>query len=602
MKNLLFLILLVGYLQALVVQTSADLDLKKAVGTFQGVVFYKNAPQKHLIIEGTYKLQNSKLILEATHLKKIPPNKKSKPTTHPLLQVQAVQNLGTMRLKKIAKGSKIYFKEPNLQKMATLLGVDYAQYVASQNVLGVLNPPNSAPTPQNLTVANPQTQTNPTSSKTLSNAPKTSTPRSYQRTTRTPSTRSTRTTRRRTSTTRSHTTSKARTASRRNSQSIKTTTSTHSTRSRTPRTPRSTRSNRTQVASTQNTPPTQRAYPTPNPSNPPISTNPSPSPSSPTYAPSYIPIPESNFIPPRTSPTPSQPTPNTTKPAQNPQATLVAENKDKKENGVKEADKQAPPSQTPKTSMESPTIQHGAGMGEMQEFACGHWTYDDDKLEAYRPSVMRGLDKASGQYLDLSPCNLEADPTSGKSGKIVLAYTQLPDKIEVLGPTTTMHTFKLSRANYSEGRCYKARTRQCLHIEPNSNQEWSSTYSTTTTKITKTYKRPPQVGSALSTEYIKVLEENKAERKSTIKDNGLGLSDQFMEFVEIYQGQYLDDRIKNSPEYVAWKERFVRPGHGTCSQYEIEKLITNKKVLPSIHNTRIICVKSGDFLLENKQP
>nr|WP_233708657.1 hypothetical protein [Helicobacter bizzozeronii] len=216
MKSLLFLILLVGYLQALVVQTSTDLDLKKAVGTFQGVVFYKNAPQKHLIIEGTYKLQNSKLILEATHLKKIPPNKKSKPTTHPLLQVQATQNLGTMRLKKIAKGSKIYFKEPNLQKMATLLGVDYAQYVASQNVLGVLNPPNSAPTPQNLTAANPQaTQTDPTSptnSKALSNTPKTSTPKSYQRTTRTPSTRTTRTTRRRTSTPRSHTTSKARTA------------------------------------------------------------------------------------------------------------------------------------------------------------------------------------------------------------------------------------------------------------------------------------------------------------------------------------------------------------------------------------------------------
>ncbi len=300
-----------GSLQALVIQTSEDLDLKKAVGTFQGAVFYKNAPQKHLIIQGVYKLQGAKLILEATHLQKIPPNKKLKPTTHPLSQVQATQNLGTMRLKKIAKGSKIYFKEPNLQKMASLLGVDYAQYVASQKVPGILNP--TTPTPsQSPTSANPPTtQTNPTNPKTLSSTPKTSTPRSYQRSTRKVGTRTRRSPTRSKGTSRRTYTSKS---TRSRGTAIRTG------RTKTPsltstKTPQSTPVAQThpQTSLVQSNPATPPA--------PPQAYQPSPPSSS--YTPSYIPmpLPESNFVPSRSpSPTTPQTTPTTKPPPRSPRS------------------------------------------------------------------------------------------------------------------------------------------------------------------------------------------------------------------------------------------------------------------------------------------
>ncbi|GMB91725.1 hypothetical protein [Helicobacter ailurogastricus] len=346
---------------------------------------------------------------------------------------------------------------------------------------------------------------------------------------------------------------------------------------------------------------------------------------SPTYNPSYMPLPLNYPQTSTPSQTPSMPTNNTPqnqstqKAAPTPTPSDLIESPKETPKSTESKEKQPEPTEQPQDKkakqpeQEKPEleakklepnpkatleVQTHLGMGGPQEVACGFWTYDDEKLQAKRPSVVRALDKTSGQYLDISPCDFKADSASAKGAGITLAYTELPPKIEVLGPTTTMHTFILSKANYSERLCYKAKTRQCLHIEPNTTTEWTSTYSTTTTKTTKTYQRPPQVGQTTPTEYSTTTEDTKAERKTDIKKNDLHLSPQFMEFVEVYEKKYLDSQVAHSKEYLEWREKHVRPKQGTCSEYEIEELIKNKKVRPSIHNTRIVCVKSGDYLLE----
>ncbi|BCZ17353.1 hypothetical protein NHP190003_06350 [Helicobacter sp. NHP19-003] len=351
---------------------------------------------------------------------------------------------------------------------------------------------------------------------------------------------------------------------------------------------------------------------------------------SPTYSPSYMPLPLNYPQTSTTTPsTPSRQTPNTPTTPQATQPTPSTLTEIPKEPS-KPLEKEPPkkpetpealekpkepiePQDTKKESQEKPKIeskklepnpkamlevQTHLGMGGAQEEACGVWSYDDAKLQAKRPSVMRALDKASGQLLDISPCDFRADSASGKGEGITLNYVELPPEVEVLGPTTSMHTFILSKANYSEKLCYKAKTRQCLHIEPNTATEWTSTYSTTTTRTTRTYQRPPQVGQTTPTEYSTTTDEVKAQRKTDIKKNDLHLSPKFLEFVEVYEKKYLDSQVAHSKEYLAWQDKYVRPKQGTCQEYQVEELIKNKKVRPSIHNTRIICVKSGDYLLE----
>ncbi|CRF45916.1 hypothetical protein [Helicobacter heilmannii] len=372
---------------------------------------------------------------------------------------------------------------------------------------------------------------------------------------------------------------------------------------------------------------------------------------SPTYSPSYMPLPlnypqtSTSPMPSPTSQTPStsttpkalQPTPT----SQTPTSTLMeiskettkpTESQDKPTEPTEkkavlestEGKKEQPtkPSQEPPTDKEATkeATKEGAiegknlelkpqarlevpanlGMGGVQEEACGVWSYDDEKLQAKRPSVMHVLDKASGQLLRLGPCDFNADKSSGKGAGITLPYTELPPRVEVLGPTTTTHTFILSKANYSQKLCYKAKTRQCLHLEPNTTTKWTSTYSTTTTRTIRTYQRPPQVGQDIPTEYSTTSEEVKAERKSDIQKNDLHLSPKFLEFVEVYEKEYLDSQVVHSKEYLEWRDRYVRPKQGTCQEYQIEELIKDKRVRPSIHNTRILCVKSGDYLLKEE--
>ncbi|BCZ19296.1 hypothetical protein NHP190012_09380 [Helicobacter sp. NHP19-012] len=260
----------------------------------------------------------------------------------------------------------------------------------------------------------------------------------------------------------------------------------------------------------------------------------------------------------------------------------------------------SPNPQSPRSSAQNtpPLLSLPLSTQGAQEEACGVWSYDDEKLQATRPSVVRALDKASGHYIDISPCSLQADSAHGKEAGITLDYVELPPKIEVLGPTTTTHTFILSKANYSEGLCPRARTRQCLQIEPSRVTEWRSTYSTTTTRTIRTYQRPPQVGQTTPTEFSTTTDEVKAERKTDIKKNDLHLSPKFLEYVEVYEKEYLDSQVAHSKEYLEWQDKYVRPSQGTCKEYQVQELSKGQKTRPSIHNTRILCVKSGNYLLE----
>lgn len=44
-----------------------------------------------------------------------------------------------------------------------------------------------------------------------------------------------------------------------------------------------------------------------------------------------------------------------------------------------------------------------------------------------------------------------------------------------------------------------------------------------------------------------------------------------MEFVEVYEGYYLNDIIKESSEYKEWVKNYVRFKEGVCMVLEIEE-------------------------------
>ncbi|WP_163565869.1 hypothetical protein [Helicobacter suis] len=559
-----------SWLQALAIETTTDIFLRKQKsGHFSGLVLYKNNPQKHLIVEGTYNITSNILTLKATQLKKLPLKKHAKSQIYPLLQVQASEQLGSILPSKISKGTHIYFKELGTQKISNILGMGdlndshpkpkTSRFIPSTHPVTRFS---ANPTKITRNQQNPQTQSTLTESNARFSKPstlstlstKTSTPTS--RRTRTSSVSKTSRTSTRARSARTGTT--PRTTSR---STTKRTSKTSKTSSSSTRTSSNQSHNNTSTASI---PQDSQPYTSNSANSQDLTTSNPPDPDQSSYV-----SPDDNLLP---MPIVQNQTPT--------QTTNT---------------KQSAQLETQNTPIDLDFIND-----DTQEVACGYWTYEDDKLQAIRPTLMRRLDRASGQYLDISPCNF--DSTYGKSGKIILAYTQLPDQIQEFAPVKTTHTFTLSKANYSEKLCYRARTRQCLYIEPNSVQEWTSTYSTITIRTTKTYKRPPQVGSDTSTEYKQILDENKAERSTIINKDDLHLSPQFMEFVEVYEGKYLDSNTANAPEYLAWKEKVVRPNQGTCSQYAIEELSRNKKVLPSIHNTKIVCVKSGDYLLDQNKP
>lgn len=75
---------------------------------------------------------------------------------------------------------------------------------------------------------------------------------------------------------------------------------------------------------------------------------------------------------------------------------------------------------------------------QYQEFACGQWEYNDAKLEAKRPTMLKSYNKLNGEWVEVTPCNFEAGI---KSGAVVSPYMMGVSSSKVLSDTTTSHYF-----------------------------------------------------------------------------------------------------------------------------------------------------------------
>ncbi|GAA6862985.1 hypothetical protein HpHNI39_08340 [Helicobacter pylori] len=207
---------------------------------------------------------------------------------------------------------------------------------------------------------------------------------------------------------------------------------------------------------------------------------------------------------------------------------------------------------------------------QYQEFACGQWEYNDAKLEAKRPTMLKSYNKLNGEWVEVTPCNFEAGI---KSGAVVSPYVMGVSSSKVLSDTTTSHYFKIERKNYGEkeqcqkpygvNRCQP----QYFHTNP-SITDWSATYKTTTTQTTQPYFRPAQDNESPTT-YNLITTQTTINRTQSVLKNELNLSNDYLKYVEIHQGYYKDNDLKQSQGYIDWSNYYLNQNEGFCSQYNI---------------------------------
>ncbi|MGL2430262.1 competence protein [Helicobacter pylori] len=240
----------------------------------------------------------------------------------------------------------------------------------------------------------------------------------------------------------------------------------------------------------------------------------------------------------------------------------------------------------------------------IKEFACGKWVYDDENLQAYRPSILKRVDKDKEVTTDITPCDYST--AENKSGKIITPYTKISvHKTEPLEEPQTFeakNNFAILQARSSTEKCKRARARkdgtirQCYLIEEPLKQAWESEYEITTQLVKAVYERPKQDDQIEPTFYETSELAYSSTRKSEITRNELNLNEKFMEFVEVYEGHYLNDIIKESSEYKEWVKNHVRFKEGVCMALEIEEQPRAKSTPLSIENSRVVCVKKGNYL------
>ncbi len=230
---------------------------------------------------------------------------------------------------------------------------------------------------------------------------------------------------------------------------------------------------------------------------------------------------------------------------------------------------------------------------QYQEFACGQWEYNDAKLEAKRPTMLKSYNKLNGEWVEVTPCNFEAGI---KSGAVVSPYVMGVSSSKVLSDTTTNHYFKIERKNYGEkeqcqkpygvNRCQP----QYFHTNP-SITDWSATYKTTTTQTTQPYLRPAQDNESPTT-YNLITTQTTINRTQNILKNELNLSNDYLKYVEIHQGYYKDNNLKQSQGYIDWTNYYLNQNEGFCTQYNIwsEKTKIGKNWY-DWHDNKISCTQ-----------
>ncbi len=240
----------------------------------------------------------------------------------------------------------------------------------------------------------------------------------------------------------------------------------------------------------------------------------------------------------------------------------------------------------------------------VKEFACGKWVYDDENLQAYRPSILKRIDENKQTTTDITPCDYSM--AENKSGKIITPYTKISvQKTEPLEEPQTFeakNNFAILQARSTTEKCKRARARkdgtirQCYLIEEPLKQAWESEYEITTQLVKAIYERPKQDDQVEPTFYETSELAYSSTRKSEITHNELNLNEKFMEFVEVYEGHYLNDIIKESSEYKEWVKNHVRFKEGVCVALETEEQPRAKSTPLSIENSRVVCVKKGNYL------
>ncbi|WP_281746586.1 competence protein [Helicobacter suis] len=232
---------------------------------------------------------------------------------------------------------------------------------------------------------------------------------------------------------------------------------------------------------------------------------------------------------------------------------------------------------------------------QYQEYACGKWVYDDAKLQAYRPTMLKSYDAINGVYIEVTPCDFESGI---KSGKITVPYAKLPATETTLDTKTTSHQFFLTLAREHSGVCYNVRQHNCPIIDSNANQAWASTYVTTTTEIKQPYQRPAQDGET-PTIYTITTQTNAIKRSTQVSDASIGLSDLYMQFVEVQEGYYKDNTIKTSEKFLKWQQASVRPGNGSCEQLEMVGDYMGSRVKEWVPNMYTRCSRHGQYVYDS---
>ncbi|MFB1343753.1 competence protein [Helicobacter pylori] len=204
----------------------------------------------------------------------------------------------------------------------------------------------------------------------------------------------------------------------------------------------------------------------------------------------------------------------------------------------------------------------------IKEFACGKWVYDDENLQAYRPSILKRVDEDKQTATDITPCDYST--AENKSGKIITPYTKISvHKTEPLEEPQTFeakNNFAILQARSSTEKCKRARarkdgtTRQCYLIEEPLKQAWESEYEITTQLVKAIYERPKQDDQVEPT------------------------------FYETSELAYSSTRKKE------WVKNHVRFKEGVCMALEIEEQPRAKSTPLSIENSRVVCVKKGNYL------
>lgn len=228
---------------------------------------------------------------------------------------------------------------------------------------------------------------------------------------------------------------------------------------------------------------------------------------------------------------------------------------------------------------------------KLQEYMCGSWEYNDQNLEAYRPTQIRGYDEISGTYYNATGCDYSND--GGKSGKITQKYTKVIEKDvngkEEPGDLNGTYTFEIKESvlgsNTRQTRVwcdgpgldnwYRYPSYPSYFVNGMAIRvKWKTTYKTTNIGRTIAYQRPKQDDEDKATLYYTSKSIKKIERTPIVSINEASLSADYMKFVEAQEGYYKDPDVLSSKEFLEWQARYFRKNGGTyCQVYNIYNIL-----------------------------